>query len=66
MFVCMTQCELDSPNSFNVTSWITQVRITTLSSRQYCVILDPVDEKTGRNQLGKKKLIQGPANFFLM
>ena len=39
--------------------------ITTLSNRQYCVILDPVDA-SGRPQLGRKKLIKGERSFFLM
>lgn len=33
------------------------VRITTLSNRHYCVIMNPVDEN-GRPQLGKRKLIR--------
>lgn len=33
------------------------VHITTLSNRQYCVILNPVDDK-GRPQLSKKKLVR--------
>lgn len=33
------------------------VNITTLNSRQYCVILNPVDEN-GRPQLAKKKLVK--------
>ena len=41
------------------------VDITTLTNRQYCVIMDPVDA-TGRPQLGKKKLVKGEKSFFLM
>ncbi len=41
------------------------VNITTLSNRQYCVILDPVDEH-GRPQLGRKRLVRGEKSFFLM
>ncbi len=41
------------------------VNITTLSNRQYCVVLDPVDD-AGRPQLGRKKLIKGEKSFFLM
>ncbi len=41
------------------------VDITTLTNRQYCVILDPVDDK-GRPQFGKKKLVKGEKSFFLM
>ena len=33
------------------------VRITTLTNRQYCVILDPVDDQ-GLTQLGEKKLVK--------
>ena len=33
------------------------VRITTLSNRQYCVIMNPVDEN-GKPQLGKRKLVR--------
>lgn len=40
------------------------VDVTTLNSRQYCVILDPVDEG-GKPQLGKKKVIKGERSFFL-
>lgn len=41
------------------------VKITTLNSRQYCVIMDPVSEEDGKNQLGKRKLVKGEASFFL-
>lgn len=41
------------------------VKITTLTNRQYCVILDPCGED-GKPQLGQKKLIKGEKSFFLM
>jgi major vault protein len=41
------------------------VNITTLTNRQYCVILDPVDDK-GVPQLGRRKLVKGEKSFFLM
>lgn len=41
------------------------ISITTLSSRQYCVILDPVG-RDGKPQLGQKKLVKGEKSFFLM
>eukprot|EP01088_Endostelium_zonatum_P008743 TRINITY_DN218_c0_g1_i1.p1 TRINITY_DN218_c0_g1~~TRINITY_DN218_c0_g1_i1.p1 ORF type:complete len:838 (+),score=266.36 TRINITY_DN218_c0_g1_i1:54-2567(+) len=44
---------------------VTEVKITTLTNRQYCVILDPIDKKTNLPQLGKKLLKVGPASFFL-
>merc|ERR1712137_1327546 len=40
------------------------VNITILNNRQYCVILDPLDNK-GKPQLGKKVLVKGEAFFFL-
>jgi len=43
---------------------IGEVAVTTLTSRQYCVVLDPVD-KVGRNQLGKRELRKGETSFFL-
>ena len=36
-----------------------------LCYRQYCIILDPVDDK-GKPQLGRKKLVKGDIAFFLM
>eukprot|EP01126_Amoeba_proteus_P063934 TRINITY_DN887_c0_g1_i9.p1 TRINITY_DN887_c0_g1~~TRINITY_DN887_c0_g1_i9.p1 ORF type:complete len:768 (-),score=185.44 TRINITY_DN887_c0_g1_i9:176-2479(-) len=41
-----------------------EVNVTTLTSRQFCVVLDPVD-KNGINQLGKRELRRGEASFFL-
>ena len=41
------------------------VNITTLSNRQYCVILDPCGAD-GKPQLGQKKLVKGEKSFFLM
>ncbi|XP_075264783.1 major vault protein-like isoform X2 [Convolutriloba macropyga] len=40
------------------------INITTLNNRQYCVVMDPVDDK-GKPQLGQKKLIKGEISFFL-
>jgi hypothetical protein len=36
-----------------------------VNSRQYCVIVDPVDDK-GVPQLGRKKVVRGEKSFFLM
>ena len=41
------------------------VKITTLSNRQYCVILDPAGSD-GKPMLGQKKLVKGEKSFFLM
>ncbi|CAF0933467.1 unnamed protein product [Didymodactylos carnosus] len=43
---------------------VDNVSVTTLNSRQYCVILDPISDD-GKNQLGKKKLVVGEKSFFL-
>jgi len=46
-------------------SIVQTVPITTLSSRQYCIVSHPVDPDTGLNQLGKQELRRGPQTFFL-
>jgi len=42
-----------------------EVNITTLTSRQYCVVLDPWDLKAGKPRLGSKELRKGELSFFL-
>eukprot|EP01126_Amoeba_proteus_P060263 TRINITY_DN794_c0_g1_i6.p1 TRINITY_DN794_c0_g1~~TRINITY_DN794_c0_g1_i6.p1 ORF type:complete len:814 (-),score=145.66 TRINITY_DN794_c0_g1_i6:89-2530(-) len=42
-----------------------EVDVTVLSSRQYCVIMDPVDSETGKPRLGRRELRIGEASFFL-
>eukprot|EP01124_Arcella_intermedia_P015066 TRINITY_DN215_c0_g2_i4.p1 TRINITY_DN215_c0_g2~~TRINITY_DN215_c0_g2_i4.p1 ORF type:complete len:830 (+),score=110.52 TRINITY_DN215_c0_g2_i4:63-2552(+) len=42
-----------------------EVSITTLNSRQYAVILDPVDAETKKQNLGTRLLVKGPHSFFL-
>ncbi|XP_037070085.1 major vault protein-like isoform X2 [Pollicipes pollicipes] len=41
-----------------------ELEITTLTSRQYCVVCDPVGPN-GKPQLGQRKLIKGEKSFFL-
>jgi major vault protein len=43
---------------------IGEVSITTLTNRQYCVVLDPVGQD-GKPQMGKRILRKGPISFFL-
>lgn len=43
---------------------VAEIEITTLSNRQYCVILNHCDER-GRPRLGTKQLVAGPTTFFL-
>lgn len=61
--ITMDMTETHIPNVYEEVVGV--VNITTLSNRQYCVILDPVDEK-GRPQMGRKKLVKGERSFFLM
>ncbi|KAG1672662.1 Major vault protein [Nymphon striatum] len=41
------------------------INITTLTNREYCVILNPCDAG-GKPQLGQKKLVEGEKSFFLL
>lgn len=41
------------------------VQITSLTSREYCIILNPVGDD-GKPQLGHAKLVQGEKSFFLL
>ena len=41
-----------------------EVIVTTLTNRQYCVVLDPVDGE-GNPRLGQRELRKGEASFFL-
>ena len=42
-----------------------EVTITTLNSRQYAVVLDPISPQTGKPQLGMRELRKGECSFFL-
>lgn len=42
-----------------------EVPITTLNSRQYCVVLDPVNSTTGKQAFGTRELRKGDLSFFL-
>ncbi|KAJ8312885.1 hypothetical protein KUTeg_010258 [Tegillarca granosa] len=61
--ITMKDTETHIPNVYEEVVGVTN--ITTLTSRQYCVILDPCDE-TGKPQLGRKKLVKGEKSFFLL
>lgn len=60
--ITMKDTETHIPNVYEEVIGV--VAITTLSNRQYCVILDPCDG-SGRPQLGQKNLIKGEKAFFL-
>lgn len=59
----MVDTETHIPNVYEEVVGV--VNITTLTNRQYCIILDPVDDK-GIPQLGRRKLVKGEKSFFLM
>lgn len=44
--------------------FVGEVSLTSLNNRQYCIVLDPVDEH-GNNQLGRRELRKGETSFFL-
>ncbi|XP_066433020.1 major vault protein isoform X2 [Eleutherodactylus coqui] len=60
--VTMDDTEAYIPNVYEEVVGV--VDITTLNSRQYCVILDPVGAD-GKLQLGQKKVVKGERSFFL-
>ncbi|KAK2176645.1 hypothetical protein NP493_650g01129 [Ridgeia piscesae] len=59
----MSDTEMHIPSVYEEVVGV--IPITTLTNRQYCVILDPVD-KDGHPQLGRKKLVKGEKSFFIM
>ena len=61
MFVCHF---LSLHVNYNSAQVVGVVNVTTLTNRQYCIILDPVG-KDRKPQLGQKKLIKGEKSFFL-
>ena len=61
MFVCHF---LSLHVNYNCTQVVGVVNVTTLTNRQYCIILYPVG-KDRKPQLGQKKLIKGEKSFFL-
>lgn len=44
---------------------VKEVELTVLSSRQYCVVYNPIGEN-GKNKWGTKELRKGERSFFLM
>lgn len=60
--ITVKQMEAFIPDVYEVIEGV--VNITTLTNRQYCVILNPVDA-SGKPQFGAKKLVKGEKSFFL-
>jgi len=61
--VTKVQSEKHLPDVFERV--VGEVSLTTLNSRQYAVVLDPISKETGKPQLGMRQLRQGETNFFL-
>jgi len=61
--VTMADTETHIPHVYEQV--ISEVPITTLTNRQYAVLLNPVDPATGKPQLGQKRLVKGERSFFL-
>ena len=60
--VSLTDMETFIPDVYETV--VGNVSITTLSNRQFCVVLNPVGPN-GKPQLGAKKLVKGEFSFFL-
>jgi len=61
--VTMADCDSYIPDISQTIRGV--VDIQTLTNRQFCVVLDPRDEKTGLNRLGARELRKGECSFFL-
>lgn len=60
--VTLADAETHIPDVFEEV--VGEVKITTLRDREWCVVVDPLDEQ-GRPQLGKREVRQGRLSFFL-
>ncbi|EGG14464.1 major vault protein [Cavenderia fasciculata] len=45
---------------------VRDLKAITLTNRQYCIVADPIDPTSGKNQLGHKQLRKGDRTFFLL
>jgi len=61
--ITKNQSEKHIPDVFEKV--VGEVNLTTLDSRQYCVVVDPIDPATGKPQLGMRILRKGVDSFFL-
>ena len=64
MCMCICHFLLSYVNNTVKIQVVGVVSVTTLTNRQYCVILDPVG-KDSKPQLGQKRLVKGEKSFFL-
>lgn len=61
--VTMNDCDCYIPDINQTIRGIVDIQI--LTNRQFCVVLDPRDPKTGLNRLGARELRKGECSFFL-
>ena len=61
--VTMSQSATHIPDVYEKV--VGEVSLTTLSNRQYCVVLDPFDGATRKLRLGQRELRKGECSFFL-
>jgi major vault protein len=59
--VANAECHIPDVNE----TVVKMANIVALTSREYCVIRDPWDAERKANQLGMRRLVQGPLAFFL-
>lgn len=60
--VTIEQAEIHIPDVYEEV--VGEVEITTLSDREWCIVVDPIDSQ-GKPQLGMREVRQGRASFFL-
>ncbi|HBK66713.1 MAG TPA: colicin uptake protein [Cyanobacteria bacterium UBA11166] len=60
--VTLEDAEIHIPDVYEEV--VGEVRITTLSDREWCIVLNPIDN-SGKPQLGMGEIRQGRASFFL-
>jgi major vault protein len=61
--VTLKEAESHIPDVFEQV--VGEIPVTVLSSREYCIIVDPVDPQTGKPRLGSRQLRKGEDSFFL-
>lgn len=61
--VTLKDCETFLPDVYETV--LQEVQAITLSSLQYCVVVDPVDPNTGKQHMGRRELRKGELTFFL-
>ncbi len=60
--VTLEEAEIHIPDVYEEV--VGEVEITTLSDRQWCIVVDPIDSQ-GKPQLGMREIRQGRTSFFL-